>query len=187
MSSTVISLYVLATLDAMFSGVCAASGRDARIDKRSYYLNAMIHGIVWGQAACVVGLLILAAAWSISEDPQLAMKQMVAVGDRMVLVFGVYAAIILAFFAVRAIPSVDIRSMTSTVAFGPLTLVRPAVVVCGIGWGLAIGPQPSIIGAGILICVLMAPFRVWLNRWFDAKRWVAGVVSSAEPASRIAD
>ena len=81
MSSTVISLYVLATLDAMFSGVCAASGRDARIDKRSYYLNAMIHGIVWGQAACVVGLLILAAAWSISEDPQLAMEQMVAVGE----------------------------------------------------------------------------------------------------------
>ena len=45
MISTVISLYVLATLDAMFSGVCAASGRDARIDKRSYYVNAMIHGI----------------------------------------------------------------------------------------------------------------------------------------------
>ena len=101
-------------------------------------------------------------------------------GDRMVLVFGVYAAIILAFFAVRAIPSVDIRSMTSTVAFGPLTLVRPAVVVCGIGWGLAIGPQPSIIAAGILICVLMAPFRVWLNRWFDAKQWVAG---TSEPSA----
>ena len=51
MISTVISLYVLATLDAMFSGVCAASGRDARIDKRSYYVNAMIHGIGWGQVA----------------------------------------------------------------------------------------------------------------------------------------
>jgi hypothetical protein len=174
MSGTAISLYVLATLDAMFSGVCAASGRDARINKRSYYLKAMIHGIGWGQVACVVGLLILAAALKISDDPRLAMEQMVAVGDRMVQVFAVYAAIILAFFAVRAIPSVDIRSMTSTVAFGPLTLIRPAVVVCGIGWGLAIGPQPPIIVAGILICVLMAPFRVWLNRWFDMKRWVAG-------------
>ena len=32
MISTVFALYVLLTLDAMFSGICAASGRDARSD-----------------------------------------------------------------------------------------------------------------------------------------------------------
>ncbi|GIT29897.1 MAG: hypothetical protein Ct9H300mP1_19430 [Planctomycetaceae bacterium] len=89
------------------------------------------------------------------------------VGGRMVRVYLVYAVTILSFFAVRAIPSGDIRSMTSTVAFGPLTLVRPAVIVLGIGWGLAGGAQPSVVVAGLLIAVLMVPFRTLLNRWFD--------------------
>ena len=167
MISTVISLYVLATLDAMFSGVCAASGRDARIDKRSYYVNAMIHGIGWGQVACLVGLLILTLAVYASADPGLAVEEMIQVGKRMISVYQVYAAIILLFFAVRAIPNVDIRSMTSTVAFGPLTLIRPAVIVFGIGWGLAPGVQSAVVVAGVLVAVLMVPFRILLNRWFD--------------------
>ena len=167
MISTVFALYVLLTLDAMFSGICAASGRDARIDKRSYFLNAMIHGIGWGQVACLLGLLILTGAVYASADPGLAVEQMVRVGGRMVWVYLVYAVIILSFFAVRAIPSVDIRSMTSTVAFGPLTLVRPAVIVLGIGWGLSGGAQTSVAVAGLLIAVLMVPFRTLLNRWFD--------------------
>ena len=167
MISTVFALYVLLTLDAMFSGICAASGRDARIDKRAYFVNAMIHGIGWGQVACLLGLLILTTAVYASADPDLAVEQMVRVGERMVRVYVVYAVTILSFFVVRAIPSVDIRSMTSTVAFGPLTLVRPAVIVLGIGWGLSGGAQTSVAVAGLLIAVLMVPFRTLLNRWFD--------------------
>ena len=167
MISTVFALYVLLTLDAMFSGICAASGRDARMDKRAYFVNAMIHGIGWGQVACLLGLLILTVAVYASSDPGLAVEQMVGVGGRMIRVYVVYAVTILSFFVVRAIPSVDIRSMTSTVAFGPLTLVRPAVIVLGIGWGLAGGAQPSVVVAGLLIAVLMVPFRTLLNRWFD--------------------
>ena len=167
MISTVFALYVLLTLDAMFSGICAASGRDARIDKRAYFVNAMIHGIGWGQVACLLGLLILTTAVYASADPGLAVEQMVRVGGRMVRVYVVYAVTILSFFVVRAIPSVDIRSMTSTVAFGPLTLVRPAVIVLGIGWGLSGGAQTSVAVAGLLIAVLMVPFRTLLNRWFD--------------------
>ena len=167
MISTVFALYVLLTLDAMFSGICAASGRDARIDKRAYFVNAMIHGIGWGQVACLLGLLILTTAVYASADPGLAVEQMVRVGGRMVRVYVVYAVTILSFFVVRAIPSVDIRSMTSTVAFGPLTLVRPAVIVLGIGWGLSGGAQTSVAVAGLLIAVLMVPFRNLLNRWFD--------------------
>ena len=167
MISTVFALYVQLTLDAMFSGICAASGRDARIDKRAYFVNAMIHGIGWGQVACLLGLLILTTAVYASADPGLAVEQMVRVGGRMVRVYVVYAVTILSFFVVRAIPSVDIRSMTSTVAFGPLTLVRPAVIVLGIGWGLSGGAQTSVAVAGLLIAVLMVPFRTLLNRWFD--------------------
>ena len=167
MISTVFALYVLLTLDAMFSGICAASGRDARIDKRAYFVNAMIHGIGWGQVACLLGLLILTTAVYASADPGQAVEQMVRVGERMVRVYVVYAVTILSFFVVRAIPSVDIRSMTSTVAFGPLTLVRPAVIVLGIGWGLSGGAQTSVAVAGLLIAVLMVPFRTLLNRWFD--------------------
>ena len=104
MISTVFALYVLLTLDAMFSGICAASGRDARIDKRAYFVNAMIHGIGWGQVACLLGLLILTVAVYASSDPGLAVEQMVGVGGRMIRVYVVYAVTILSFFVVRAIP-----------------------------------------------------------------------------------
>ncbi|GIT29898.1 MAG: hypothetical protein Ct9H300mP1_19440 [Planctomycetaceae bacterium] len=39
--------------------LCGLGARGARIDKRAYFVNAMIHGIGWGQVACPLGLLIL--------------------------------------------------------------------------------------------------------------------------------
>ena len=165
---TIVNLYLLLNCDTMFSGLCAASGRDGRINKKKYYAKSMLIGIAWGQIACLLGLLILGLALFTSSDRQLAVQEMVTVGKRMVMVYSIYAIVIFLTFAVRAIPSVDVRSLTSTVAFGPLSLMRPAVIVIGIGWGLAAGPQVSVVVAAILIALIMAPFRVWLNYLFDA-------------------
>ena len=65
MIETLIVLYVLAGLDAMFSGICAASGRIALIHKRAYYARSMLYGFAWGQVACLVALLIL---WGTAAD-----------------------------------------------------------------------------------------------------------------------
>ena len=170
MIDTIINLYILANLDTMFSGICAASGRNGQINKRMYYLKSMIVGIAWGQVACLLGLLILGVAVFMSPDRQTTVDQMVSVGERMVTVYSMYAIVIFLTFAVRAIPSVDVRSTTSTVFFGPLTLLRPAVIVIGIGWGLAAEqPQVAVVIAAILISLIMVPFRFWLNAYFDIR------------------
>lgn len=169
MIAIIIQLYILATLDTMFSGICAASGRDARINKRFYFAKAMLIGIAWGQVACATGLVILAVAAYTSGDPQAIVQEMTAVGLRMASVYRPYAIVILITFAIWAFPSVDVRSTTCTIAFGPLTLIRPAVVVLGIAWGLMLKPSLPVVLSAILIAMIMAPFRFWLNLWFSRR------------------
>jgi hypothetical protein len=167
MIETLFALYVLATLDAVFSGICAASGRNAVIHKRAYFARSMVYGFAWGQVACIVSLLILFGAAVLARDRQHAIEEMVAVGQRMAGVYGAYAAVVLFTFAVRVIPSVDVRSITSVVGFGPLTLIRPVVVIAGLAWGLARLPGPTVVIAALLIAGMMIPFRSWLNLMLD--------------------
>ena len=151
MIGTIVSLYVLATLDAAFSGICAASGRNALIEKRGYFLNSMWQGALWGQAASFLGLCLLCVVVSLSPNSAETSLTLVEVGNRMVLVYGIYAAIVLSTFAIRVIPSVDVRSLTSTIGFGPLTLIRPAVIVVGLVWGAMLHPSPPIIFSAFAI------------------------------------
>jgi hypothetical protein len=167
MIETLFALYVLASLDALFSGICAASGRNAAIHKRANFARSMLYGLAWGQAACLVSLLILAGAYALASDRRLAAEEMVAVGRRLAVVYGAYAAVVLFTFAVRAVPSVDVRSVTSVVGFGPLTLIRPAVILAGLAWGLALLPGPTVAAAAVLIAGMMIPFRLWLNLMLD--------------------
>jgi hypothetical protein len=167
MIETLLALYVLAALDALFSGICAASGRNALIHKRAYFARAMLYGFAWGQVACLVSLLVLCGATGLASDGQHAIEEMVVVGQRMAGVYGVYAAVVLFTFAVRAIPSVDVRSATSVVGFGPLTLIRSAVIIGGLVWGLALLPGLTVAIAALLIVGMMIPFRLWLNLMLD--------------------
>jgi hypothetical protein len=167
MIQTLFVLYVLAALDALFSGISAASGRNALIRKRAYFARAMLYGFAWGQAACCAALVILYAAAALAAERDEAIEEMASVGRRMAVVYSVYAAVVLVTFAIRAIPSVDVRSMTSVVVFGPLTLVRPAVIVAGVAWGLALAPGPGVVVAALLIAGMMVPFRAWLNLMLD--------------------
>ena len=70
MIQTILVLWFLAALDTMFSGICAASGRNAVIHKRGYFARSMLYGFAWGQAACLVSLLILFGATVLARDRQ---------------------------------------------------------------------------------------------------------------------
>jgi hypothetical protein len=169
MIETIFVLYVLAALDAMFSGICAASGRNALIHKRDYWARAMLYGFAWGQAACLTALLILVVAVASADDRQRAIAEMVSVGRRMAAVYAGYAVVVLLTFVARAIPSVDVRSVSSIVGFGPLTLLRPAVILAGLARGLALWPSPAVAIAATLIAGMMIPFRLGLNLRLDAR------------------
>lgn len=164
--ATVLGLYVLAVLDAAFSGICAASGRNALINKRAYFMRSMWHGFAVGQLVVLLAFALIGVAIATASDRSATVEQMLAVGRRLVVVYWAYAALVLGTFAVRAIPSVDIRSITSTIGFGPLTLMRPFVIMVGAIHGLMIGPSMPVVIVTLCIAVMMIPFRVLLNYVF---------------------
>lgn len=167
MTALVGAMYGLISLDAMFSGICAASGRNARVFKRAYYARSMLFGWLWGQVFFAVGVAVVLTCGALSADRSAAAADFTAVGWRMASVYAVYAAIVLTTFAIRAVPSVDVRSMTSTIGFGPLTFVRSAVIASGAAWGILLAERPETIAAAVLVALLMTPFRVFLNARLD--------------------
>jgi hypothetical protein len=148
-------LWVMATMDAAFAGYREAAGRSALIDKRAYYRRAMLRGALFGQVAVGIAGVAVAVSLLLSPEPRALLRELEAVGSRMLIVYVPYALIILFTFAVRAAPSVDLRSITSVVIFGPFTLIRPVVVVAGVVWGLLAAPRPNIFLLCLLILSLM--------------------------------
>ena len=148
-------LWVLATLDAAFAGYREAAGRNALIDKRSYYCRAMLRGAFFGQLAVAVSGAAIAAAVFFSPEPAILINDLERAGLRMLTVYVPYAVIIFLAFAARAVPSVDIRSITSVLIFGPFTLIRPVVAAAGVVWGVLAAPRPAILLLGLLVLALM--------------------------------
>jgi len=129
------ALYVLATLDSAFVGYREAAGRSALIRKGAYYRRALLRGALWGQAAVGLALLVFAALYVLTGERAAFVGALLEAGRRMLTVYVPYALVVLAAFAVRAAPSVDVRSLTSTLVFGPFLFARPALVAAGVVWG----------------------------------------------------
>ena len=148
-------LWALATVDAAFIGYREAAGRSALVQKSAYYRRAMMRGALFGQVAVgVVGALIAVMLY-LSPEPLALIRDFNEAGERMLTVYVPYALIILLAFAVRALPSVDLRSITSVLVFGPFTLIRPLVVVAGVLRGFLSAPGWHTLLLGLLILILM--------------------------------
>jgi hypothetical protein len=148
-------LWALATLDAAFIGYREAAGRSALINKGAYYRHAMLRGALFGQIAVGITGVAIAVMLIYSPEPLELVHTLQAAGARMLTVYIPYALIILITFAVRVAPSVDLRSITSVVIFGPFTLIRPVVVVFGVVWGYLSAPSLVTLLLGMLILSLM--------------------------------
>ena len=150
-----LALWLLATMDAGFTGYREAAGRNALIDKRRYYQHAMLRGALFGQIAVALAAVLILLTLFASGDWQSLAADFQHIGLRMLVVYVPYAAIVLLAFAVRAIPSVDIRSITSTLIFGPFTLVRPLVAVIGVVYGVLAAPRVETIVVGLVVLAMM--------------------------------
>ncbi len=128
-----VALWGLFAADAGFSGWRAAAGRDGRIAKRGYYLQAFVRGMLAGQLAFVVPLA--AAVLFLRREPALE-ADLVTCGVRLLFVYVPFTAAVALVFAVRAIPSVDVRSITSVVFFAPAVIARPVVIVAGVAFAI---------------------------------------------------
>ena len=162
-------LWLLATVDAAFIGYREAAGRNSLIDKRAYYRKALWRGAFFGQIAVLIaGVFVLSAVYT-SSDPDGLIGEMYVVGNRMLIVYIPFAALIFLAFALRLLPSVDIKSITSTVVFGPLTLLRPLVAVAGVLYGLNAAPGWRILALGCFVLVLMLGLEFAIGRLRAAK------------------
>lgn len=146
-----ILLWILATVDAAFIGYREAAGRNALIDKRAYFQREMLKSALLAQFAVFLVGSVAFVFLIFSPDEHLLVGQFEGMGLRMLAVFVPYALILLIAFLIRLTPSVDFRSITSVVIFGPFTLIRPIVVIFGVVWGFLYAPN----SIALLLCGMM--------------------------------
>jgi len=165
-----ILLYLLATLDAGFIGFRAAAGRNALIDKGDYYRKAVLRGVLFGQFA--IALIALAGALMLRANAQgeNLRYEFLAAGGRMLQIYLPYSGIVLIALALRLIPSVDLRSMTSVLVFGLFVFIRPIVAVAGVVWGLWPNPRWELVVIGGLILALMLSLENILSRSYETRK-----------------
>jgi hypothetical protein len=167
-------LYMLAIIDGMFVGYRDAMGRNPLLDKRRYYLRAMLAGIGLVHLALLVIAASVAATLWLSDAPTAATTALEQVADTMRIVYSGYAGCVALVFCVYALPNYDLRSYITVSAFGLLTLVRPFVIVAGATYA---GAQVEVPGAWA-VCAIVAlamaalqPTVRWLG-WSDFN-WVS--------------
>jgi hypothetical protein len=164
-------LWLLATVDSAFIGYREAAGRNALINKKAYFRHALIRGALFGQLAVLIVGVITAVALVSSSDAAALFSKMELVGARMLTVYVPYAVILLLTFGIRALPSVDIRSITSVLIFGPFTLIRPLIVVADTIWGVVAAPGAITIAITVLIVSLMLGLGHVLG-WLRSRRLI---------------
>ncbi len=159
------ALIGLSLLDHGFAGYRAAAGRDGRIFKGRFYVRAVRGGIAqgWVVVALLAGLagaVLLAAA-----EPGVLYADMQQAGVRLACVVGVYAVVVVTAFLPYFFGGIELRTLATVSVFGPLTLLRPAVVVaavCVASWEARWPTRAVLVVAGLV--------HLWSERWLD--RWI---------------
>jgi hypothetical protein len=160
---TLLSLYVLALLDGLLCGARAAMGRSAVIRKRAYYVRAQIKGLVGAQIVSTIALGALLLVSMQSEHPATLRADLEAAAGRMLWIFLPYAALVVANILLRLVPSTDIRSATSVMMLGPLTAIRPLIMIAGVLYGISRSTLWETRVLGLFILALMLSLEFVLN------------------------
>jgi hypothetical protein len=161
---TLLFLYLLALLDGLLCGLRTSMGRCPLIRKRAYYLRALVRGIVAAQVVSALALAALLLAGAFSSHRDALRADLASAAARMLRIFLPYAALVLFNLALRLLPSTDIRSATSVFMLGPLTAIRPVVMIAGILYGLSASRLLETWLLGLFVLALMLFLEFALNR-----------------------
>jgi hypothetical protein len=110
---------------------------------------------LFAQAAVSIAATSVVVSLSLTTDRESLIRDYQRAGSRLLIIYLPYAALIVLGFALRAIPSVDIRSITSTLIFGPLTLIRPVVAIAGLVYAVFAVPRPAVVTLGLIVLTMM--------------------------------
>lgn len=153
MSPALATLTGLVVLDGAGAGFRAAAGRSARIDKRAWYARALLRGAAFGAA---VSLAAWASAVALAGGDPAFWARASALAAGALRWYAPPGVLVLALLALRAVPSVDARSIASTVVFGPLTLLRTPILVAGAAPALLEGGVAAGLASGLCAASLAA-------------------------------
>jgi hypothetical protein len=170
---TLVALYVLALTDGLLCGVRTSMGRCPLIRKLEYYRKAAVRGVGAAQVVSIAAFGALMTTVAVSSHRDTLRSDLEAAAGRMLWVFVPYAVLVLSNLALRVIPSTDIRSATSVFMLGPLTAIRPYVMIAGAAYGI-VGSrlwETRVLGLFILALMLLLEF---------ALNWRAGRAQEAE-------
>jgi hypothetical protein len=178
----VVGVWVLVTLDCALMGLRLALGRSALLDKRRALQWATVRAGLLGQVP-----LAVVTAVAVSLVGRGGADTAAAFDDAMVRFCGIggaYAAAILATSALCLLPSVAVRSAASVIIFGPLTLLRPAVVVATVGGALGTDPPAELLVVGLLVAVPGVAIEPVLDRRAAARGPLAPLPVPGRRAAR---
>ena len=146
-------LGTLAFIDGTLCGFRAAAGRNPRIFLWGYYGTSMRRGALVSLGAIAVflalGLVLRAlggeATWGSLENA----------AGKLVLVYGVYATLVLTALGLYLSGSFDFGVLASVLVLGPFTLIRPWVIFAGAVWVAAtadtLAAAAMSVGAGLVM------------------------------------
>jgi len=157
-------LYLLALLDGLLCGLRASMGRCPLIRKRAYYASALFQGVVGSQIVSAFALTALLVAAALSSHRHSLWADLELAAGRMARIFVPYAALVLFNLALRLVPSTDVRSATSVLMLGPLTAIRPLVMIAGVLYGVLGSQWMETRLLGLFILGLMLSLEFFLNR-----------------------
>lgn len=177
-----LALYLLALLDGVLCGLRTSMGRCPLIRKRRYYAEAALRGLLGAQLISTIALIALVGTALLSSRRNVLRGDLEAAAGRMLWVIGPYATLVIFNLALRLIPSTDVRSATSVMMLGPLTAVRPLMMIVGVLYGIWASRlmETRILGAFVL--VLMLVLESALNR--RAERVQASQIRESTESAR---
>lgn len=179
--SVALALAVLAFVDCVLCGFRMAAGRNGRLDKRAYYIQAVGRAALWGVVVVAANVGLTAALCASAPDPARTWSAFAAAGELLVVVYGTFATAIFLAFGFYFAPIGDFRVLTNVIVFGPLTLARRVVIVGGMivaAWRANDGRVLVVAATATIAMIAFEPVlgRRYKEQW---RRLVPGDGSSS--------
>ena len=154
-----ILLAVLAIFDFVLAGFRSAAGRDGRIRKQPMFHGAMLRGGFWGMVVVAIHAALVFTL--VQTGDATTWPAFVAAARDAVIVFGGFATATALALGFWFAPVQELRLVPTLIVLGPLTLLRPLVILGGLTWAAAHSAEPRVwIVTGCAAATMLAAERL---------------------------
>lgn len=167
--SVPVMLAALALVDGALAGFRAATGRNARIDKRRYNLCAARRGLTAAVTWLLATSFVLCAGLVSARDAGRRYDALVDAGARMLEVLLPFAALVVLSLAAYWLLPMRESTFVILVGLGPFTLARPIVVLTALVNALIGSGQWMVWVGAVLAASGVLAVEPWVHRrWYLA-------------------